>query len=246
MTGNQRSAVEQLIAEGMAQVQGGATLAKAAQDQLDKDFKPLTDAQAASDAAQDDDEDGIKDSEQSDDQGDGAKEDADTDDSEQGDDQGDTESDDDDQGEGEVAKADGDFIDAMPLLEALDQKLGVITDRLGGVGLLFDEVNALKGVVGKMAKAIEDQASGTLLIAKAVSPHLDAPLPPKSKVRVPTAQAAPATITPSAFFAKAEQAMSAGKLGPSDISLLNAVVNSKGVDGARSALPQLTAIVEAQ
>ncbi|WP_241900035.1 hypothetical protein [Deinococcus sp. UR1] len=232
----------------MAQVQQSEAFAKAAQDPLDEDFSDLDDARAQSDAANasntpDDDQD---------DQADGTDPDGtDPDD----DDEDDTDDDEDDtdpdgQGAGQFSKADGgDFVDAMPLLQAMDRKYDLILARMEGLLSLADDVNGLRGQIGTLAKAVQASAQGTMTIAKAIAPHADAPLPSKSRqarTYAPTGvDLTPTGSTdPSALFAKAEKAAERGLITAGDVSLLNGVTNSRGVEGARAALPQLFSIIE--
>lgn len=236
----QRDAVAELLEEGMAQVARGETFAKAAQDPLDSDFEGLDDARQASDAAHDeDDQDAAGQGQDGDD--------ADLDDGEDGN-EGEQDDDEDEDGEGApaFAKAEsGGFVDAMPLLQELDRKL----ERLEALGLLFEEVQTIKGQVTTLAKAVQATAQGTLTLAKAVAPHVDAPLPPRSqqaRVTVPTTTTVQPTGTTDAgtVFAKAEQAAADGRISAGDMALMNGVINSRGVAGAREALPQLFSIIE--
>ncbi|ABW35095.1 hypothetical protein Dgeo_3054 (plasmid) [Deinococcus geothermalis DSM 11300] len=241
-----RNAVAALIEEGMAQVQQGETFAKAAQDPLDQDFEGLDEARASSDAAHEEDQDDSDGADNTDAADADDEDEADGDDDDSDDDEDDA---DDAPGEGRLSKADGDWVDAMPLLEAIDRKYDLILERLGGMNLLYEEVQGIKGQVGTLAKAVQSSAQGTLTLAKAIAPHADAPLPPKSKrVAVPTAimSKADADESPAVFFAKAEQALTAGRIGVSDLALLNGTVNTRGLAGARAALPQLFALVEAK
>lgn len=243
--GTPRSPVEQLLAEGIAQVQQGELFAKAAADPLDQDFEPLDQAQQASDAAYQDDEDDHDDQgsdPDADDDEDGTDPDADPDD--------DGEDQDDDAGAqpgGVVAKADGGFIDAMPLLRALDDKFDQILTRLDQFEGMQGEVSQLRGQVTTLAKSVQASTQGTLTIARAIAPHVDAPVMSKSQqaqaqrgARVPTSYTqAPDFAGSDDVYAKAEKACDQGLMTVSDVSLLNGVINSRGIEGAREALPRI-------
>lgn len=228
MTRSKQSAIEQLLAEGMAEIAEGETLAKAAQDQLDEDFKGLNATQKpAPDADDDDDQD---------------DEDLDGPDSEHEDDE-DQDDDDDDDGSPKMSKAAG-VIDAMPLLASIDDKFGEVKDLLAGVGFLVQKVNSLEAQVTTLAKSVQAQANGTLMIAKAVAPNLDAPVrPPSKRAVVPTAYT-PTEMSKEQVIAKCEQAVELGKLDLDTSMLVMGMVNANGVDGAKAQLPRTFEILE--
>lgn len=244
-----KNEVERLLAEGLAQLEASGTLAKAAQggnNPLDSDFDELDDAKSESDEHQDDDQDGKT--------GDGDDSDDDSDD-DSGDDDSEDDSDDDSDDDtddsepaqpkpgGVVAKA----VDAMPLLEAIESRLGEIVaanDALRG------ENAELRTQLGVIAKAVTGLSDGTQMIAKAVSGRMDTPMKPRhlqgQKVNVPTGTVTTTSLgmTAAEVFSKAEQAVEAGKLGTFQLSLLNGMVNQHGVDGALAQMPEVYAVLK--
>lgn len=243
MDPRQRNVVNELLAEGMAQVQQGEAFAKAAQDPLDEDFNDLDDARRDSDTAHDENDASNPEPGSTDPDDDDEDTDPDDDEDDQGED-----SDPDAQGD-QFSKADGDYIDAFPLLQALDQKYDLLLARMEGLLTISQDVNSLRSQVGTIAKAVQASAQGTMTLAKAIAPHVDGPMPSKSRqarAYAPTSvDLNPAgTDDPNAVFAKAEKAAERGLITAGDVSLLNGVTNSRGVQGARAALPQLFSIIE--
>lgn len=252
MTGSpkKKTPVELLLDTGMADLQEAFAKADGDNGDLDDDFAQLDAARQASDAAREDDDT------------DGDDNAPPADDTPGDDDQGATDGDntDDDQNAAPSAppakpgkskpfakaeEAGLEPVDAYPLLEALDTKLGTLLDAV------MPRIEALEQQQGEIAKAVQPIASlvrGTLAIAKAVQGVADAPLPPKhlrGPAVVPTRTQVP-QVDAGEVYAKAEAAMDAGRISARDISELNALVNEVGVEAALKQLPNVAKAISAE
>lgn len=234
-------AVAALLREGEEAIRQSLTFAKAVTGEekedpsdLDSDFEELDEAREESDAANEEQE-----SDEDDQDGDDGDQDEDD-----GDDGDHDEDDGDDDMEEAFAKAYED-VDATPLLEALDARLTEQSEMLGQLiaqnTTLAKAVQGLQSQNATLAKAVQSNAEATLTFAKAQQGVADLPLTPKSRtaptVTVPTrAPGAPATDA-NAVMAKAEQAVYEGKMPASQMSLLNTLANTHGMDAALEQFP---------
>lgn len=243
-----RNAIEELLAQGMQDIEQSFLMAKAAQPgspqdddedgDLDDDFKSFDQSRKASAAAEgaqgdggdDEDEDEDEDDEDGDSDWNGGKPapDAQGDGAKPG-------------KPGTFQKADSGFVDvdAGPLLQAIDDKLGGLLGRL----------ETLEAQNATLAKAVQDSARGNLTIAKAVQGVMGQPMTPKSRqqARVPVAGTPAAGGQDRAtVMSKAIQAVEANRLDVDSVAMLEELTNRHGVDAALAALPQVAQIINSQ
>ncbi len=258
-----KTAVEALLDQSMQALEAAMageldTLAKADRGNLDEDFKEFDQARQASDNANEaagedgmggpdeDDQDGTPDDGEDDETPDdedttpesGAPDDEDTQEGAGGQkpgarpvfgkaDQG---------GEG--------FVDAAPVLEALDGRLdrleGLLTRVVEDNAQLRQQNGALTQQNAVLAKAMQAVGRGTAQLMRVATGNLEQPALPKSKRVVVPTQTAPTTVSRDAVLAKAEQFHRDGKLGLHDVSHIEYLVQGPGgVDEAYRNYPQL-------
>lgn len=232
-------AVEALIREGEQELMNSLRFAKAAGNDeqeehdgdLDSDFDELDEARDESDAAHEEDE---SEEDEGQDEGQDESEDEDED-----------EGQDDDEGQEQFSKAeDYETVDAGPLLEALDARLAEQGDMLSAVleqnKVLAKAVQQLQTQGDTLAKAVQSSARATLAFAKAQQGAAELPLMPKSRaqsVSIPTRKAGAPAVDVNAVMAKAEEAVYDGRMAASQMSLLNTLANTHGMDAALEQFP---------
>lgn len=228
-----RNPIEELLAEGMSAIEQSFTMAKAAQGEggegdLDDDLKGFDQAKDASDAAQDEGEGE-----------DGGDADGHEGDSDWNGGAGDEDGEDD---KPAFAKA-YEEVDALPLLQAIDDKLSVL-------GSLSERLTTLEAQNATLAKAVQESARGNHSMAKAVAAALNTPLPAKSKTAartvVPTRVDTPAGADRNAVMSKAVSAVEKGRLDVEAIATFEVLTNQRGVDAALALMPHVAAAIAAK
>lgn len=241
MTHKMRNAVDDLIAQGLAEIESGFTFAKAAQpeaerddDDLDGDFAALDKARAASEQATQQPAPGNQAAP------------APSDDDEDEDDLDDLDDDEDEEGGegqgGQMAKA----VNAWPLLQALDAKLELLpvlaqrVERLEAQNATLVEQNAT------LAKAVQEGARGSHTMAKAVAAALGQPALPKSKLaraQVPVSAQQASGLDRNTVMSKAVAAVERGVLDVEAVATLEVLTNSVGVDAAVAQMPAIQSVL---
>lgn len=239
MTHKMRNAVDDLIAQGLAEIESGFTFAKAAQpdgerddDDLESDFAALDQARQASDQAKQQPAPGNQ----------AAPAPSPLDDEDEEDDDLDDDEEDGEDGEGQMAKA----VNAWPLLQALDSKLELLPQLMQRVEKLESQNAALVEQNATLAKAVQDSARGSHTMAKAVAAALGQPALPKSKAaraQVPVAAQQSGGLDRNTVMSKAVAAAEAGRLDVETVATLEVLTNSVGVDAAVAQMPAVQNIL---